>query len=50
VLQRSIETMLQKRNSKFFSLEYWSFVAIIRDAMASNKTDTYGHTNPNPAF
>jgi hypothetical protein len=41
--------LLQKRNSKFFSLEYRSRIAIIRDAMASNKTDTYGHKS-NPAF
>jgi hypothetical protein len=42
--------LLQKRNSKFFSLEYWSFVAIIRDATASNKTDIYGHKSQSCLF
>jgi hypothetical protein len=37
--------MLQKRNTEFFSLEYCCVVAIIRDAMAGHKTDTFGH-NP----
>jgi hypothetical protein len=41
-------SLLQKRNTEFFSLEYCAPLAIIRDAMASNKTDTYGHIQ-NPA-
>jgi hypothetical protein len=40
--------VLQIRNNEFFSLEMWRLIAIIRDAMAGHKTDTYGH-NPNPA-
>jgi hypothetical protein len=42
-------SVLQKRNTEFFSLEYCAPVAIIRDAMAGNKTDTYGHIK-NPAL
>jgi len=43
VLRCSIQGVLRKRNTEFFSLEYCAPVAIIRDAMAGNKTDTYGH-------
>jgi hypothetical protein len=47
VLRRSIQPMLQKRNTEFFSLELCPAMAIIRGAMAGNKTDIYGHViNP----
>jgi hypothetical protein len=48
VLRCNTEALLQKRNTEFFSLEYCGAVAIIRGAMAGNKTDRYGHIG-NPA-
>jgi hypothetical protein len=49
VLRRSTKGVLQIRNKQFFSLESWRLIDMIRDAMASHKTDTYGH-NPNPSL
>jgi hypothetical protein len=40
--------VLQKRNTEFFSLELCPAIAIIRGAMAGNKTDRSGHVK-NPA-
>jgi hypothetical protein len=49
VLRCSTGRLLQKRNTEFFSLEYCGLLAIIRGAMAGNKTDRYGHIGKNPA-
>jgi hypothetical protein len=42
------EGVLQNRNTEFFSLEYCPAMAIIRGAMAGNKTERFGHVK-NPA-
>jgi hypothetical protein len=43
LLRCSIIGLLQKSNTEFFSLELCVAMAIIRGAMAGNKTDIYGH-------